>query len=229
MKENLLALYRKAEFLFDEARSNLTKDENYPGLYDWRTNMYLRGNGNSNQYEVEEPLPREQWPSIFDECFYGTPAEWPNYNMFNYCNDVVAPPCIRHELRAGYAMYEERFVKVHYFSVIVFDKEDNNFPRNYAVDPLANEQGIVPDGYIGVTLPREYIEKACLDGYRSIIPLSLYAEMMRKKNDQAHREKVECSKTLNHAIQMAYSPEIFHPDQIEFAKDNNLYVPPQSR
>lgn len=216
-------LYAQLNKLMKEGQNHIwDKTPEAKDLYDSPTHFFLKKEG----WEIMFPLKEENWPKSFQGMAgnYNQEFKWPWFTTYCYITDVIAPPLIPHSLLYfGYAVVEDKLIRCTFF-VVQKMVEYQVMPQGMVIDPLANREGKVPSFYIGVpVLDKELILK-WVRSRRN--PLEVYVEELNAKE---RNERVYNSYMESYYLQMQHEPNWFPADLIKFAKEENLYIPPNQR
>ncbi|MCC6520470.1 hypothetical protein IT403_00590 [Candidatus Nomurabacteria bacterium] len=215
-------MYLKFIELMKDARDHIyDNDEESKNFYNSQTHHYIE----KQAFELCFPLEKEKWPQKFQnmERHYEQFMIWPNYSTYCYIMDVVAPPLIPSSLlHFGYACVDNKLVRATFFVVQQMVKYQE-WPQGMVIDPLALMYNIQPEFYVGYSVPKEDVQNWMIDRKN---PLELY---LQKKSEKEHEDFIYRSYMESYMTQMTYEPEWFPSQLIEFAKKENLYIPPQKR
>lgn len=215
------SMYEQLEVLMKEAQDHIyNKDEESKRFYSSNAHWYLA----DNIYELMFPLEKERWPKNFkNQYLQMEDMAWPLYTNYCYFMDIIAPPFIPYSLlHFGYAIVDNQLIRTTFFVVqrmVDYQKR----PQAMVIDPLAEHHGIKPSFYTGSPVPdKKYIQDWMLTREN---PLELYMIDVQKENERKHKERIRDSYFESYHLQMAYAPEWFPDELVEFAKKEKLYIP----
>ncbi len=212
------SMYEELAALMEEGTQAIFDDEG-KHLYNSATHQYLKKNG----WEIMFPLEKSRWPDKFNEFLADGNLPWPQYTTYSYVMSVLCPPFISpYSVYFGYAMVDGKLIRTTFFAIETIVKYQI-MPQAMVIDPLCLAHGIEPEYYIGC-----WAEKADIDNFMILRknPLEMF---VARKNEKAHKEELYYSYMEAYNLQMFHEPGYFPYQLIEFAKENNLYIPPQKR
>lgn len=234
------AMHAKVHRLMESAAQRMFGQEEYEGesLYDISTHLFLEKAHiplvGKLQREVLLPLPKNEWPDKFSELQrnYDKDMKWPQYAMYNYSNDVLAPPFIPSSLlHFGYAVVNDVLIRCPFFVILQMVDHDVDgktlaWPESFVIDPLADMNGIHPECYIGTTVDEEDIVNWLHNRGRFINPLEAYASRMDGVYEKERKREMYLEL---YELQMTNEPEWFPRALIDFANKEGLCVPPDQK
>lgn len=217
------SMFKQLILLLEEAGGHIfNKDEESKRFYSSDGHWYIE----DNIYELMFPLEKERWPENFKNQYLEMEQmAWPQYTNYCYLMDIIAPPFIPYSLlHFGYAVVDGKLIKTTFFVVqTMVDYQIS--PQGMVIDPLAEYHGIKASFYVGTPLPdKKYIEE-WMNTRKS--PFEMYMMDVQKENEKKHQEKIRDSYFESYYLQMAYAPEWFPDELIEFAKKEKLHIPHQ--
>lgn len=216
-------MYQNLEKLLKDAEVHIfNKDEKSQHFYNLPTHQYITKEG----WELLFPLEKQNWPERFSNMERNYDPElmtWPGFTTYCYTMDVAAPPSIPSVLlHFGYAIVDGKLVRSTFF-VVQQMVGYQGWPQGMVIDPLAEIHGIQPAFYVGCNVPMEEIEHWMFNRRN---PLETYVD---RKNKELHQERLHDIYMESYRQQMLHEPEWFPVGLIEFAKKENLYIPPQKK
>lgn len=199
-EEKIEPLYKKILNLLFELKKDLQNKPTSEQLsLDFYTYIYNHYNKNKSG-NIFLPLPKEEWSRPFNQLSPDSQLTWPHYTAYNYSMDVLFDSINVDNLCFGFALYQDKLVSCAFFTtlkVLTYSPSEGisfPMPAHYALDPLAELHKVKPQCYIGISIPREFIENWLLNGKRNAStfpPLVYVAKMISDKKEAEEKAIAE--------------------------------------